>query len=43
MMEAKIYFLAIAAAELVTVYGNPRWGMTGHAVIMILSHAKEQG
>ena len=36
MIEAIFYLLAIAMAELATVYGDPLWGMAGHAVILIL-------
>ncbi len=36
MIEAIVYLLAITSAELVTVFGNPLWGMAIHAVIMVL-------
>jgi len=35
MIEAIIYLLAIAMAELVTVYGHPLWGIACHAVILV--------
>ena len=35
MIEAIIYLLVIAMAELVTVYGHPLWGIACHAVILV--------
>ena len=36
MIEAIFYLLAITSAELVTVFGNPLWGIAVHGVIMVL-------
>ena len=36
MIEAIIYLIAITAAELVTVYVHPVWGMVFHIVILVL-------
>ena len=36
MIEAIFYLLAITAAELITIYGDPIWGIVSHIAILIM-------
>jgi len=39
MIAAIIYLVAITAAEVVTIFGQPVWGIVGHTVILIAAIA----